>query len=410
MREPRAMPPLPELQAVLRTTTDRLVEEITAPRDAAPGWDDLHWAVARAAAAMHGISMLLAARVRWRGPPPWQRFLAEQVEQSRAREVRAWELLTRMDAELRREDICAVGLKGSALRKYALYLPGERPMADVDLLARPGDASGVARALAHLDYRESFATRRHRVFSREGAPQPQGIGEHLANPLKVELHLNIADPLPFEPVDITAQLRPPDAPPGLGDYASPAALLTHLALHAAGNMRANALRAIQLCDLALLAARFDASDWRHFASGNGTGTIPWWAYPPLLMAARTMRASIPADVLQTLRGACPRWLALAASRYRLTDISWSNLRAAAFPGIEWSRTTGEALRFLRSRAFPSDEQRSELRIAADAQPALDHIAWYRLSQRSRAWRWLLGRAPRVQTLWALHQVIAGGSD
>lgn len=410
MNAPAAMPSMPELQAALRTTTERLVDEITSPRDTIPDWDDMHWAVARAAAAMHGISMLLATRLRWAGPPAWERFLGEQMAQSRARELRAWELLTRLDAGLRLLGVHAVGLKGSALRKLALYLPGERPMADVDLLTTPGDEAGVIRALACLGYLESFCTRRHRVFCQESAQLPAGIGEQLANPLKVELHLAVADPLPLVPVDITTQLAARDAPPGLGDYASPAALFTHLALHAAGNMRSNALRAIQLNDLALLAARFDAADWQCFISGNGSGVIPWWAYPPLQLAAHCLRAPIPPQVLQALRRACPAWLARAAFHYRLTDVSWSNLHAAAAPGIEWSRTAAEALRYLHSRAFPSREVRNELRVATDAQPALDQIPWYRLRQRTRLWRWMRGRAPRVQTLWTLQQVITGVTE
>jgi hypothetical protein len=60
-------------------------------------------------------------------------------------------------------------------------------------------------------------------------------------------------------------------------------------------------------------------------------------------------------------------LSLAAAQSRVAsnwpDVSWSNIRVEAFPGMEWSRTPREALKFMSSRVWPSREARSELRRA-----------------------------------------------
>ena len=86
----------------------------------------------------------------------------------------------------------------------------------------------------------------------------------------------------------------------------------------------------------------------------------WWVFPPLALAARYHPGRVPDDVLRAARSACPRVLRLAVERQSLTDVSWSNLRIPAFPGIAWSRTPLEALRFMRSRVFPSRDALAEL--------------------------------------------------
>ncbi len=50
--------------------------ELAQPGEAAPDWSDFEWQLARAVAAMHGVSPLLATQLKWQGPPRWQPFLA----------------------------------------------------------------------------------------------------------------------------------------------------------------------------------------------------------------------------------------------------------------------------------------------------------------------------------------------
>src|SRR5690606_31279172 len=129
-----SIPPFAVLARALRKTTEQLARELTQPSDSAPAWTELEWTVARAAATMQGITVLLAGSLRWRGPPSWESFLLEERERAVVRDLRIGQLLERLDATARDAGIACVALKGSALRELGIYRPGERPMADIDLL------------------------------------------------------------------------------------------------------------------------------------------------------------------------------------------------------------------------------------------------------------------------------------
>jgi hypothetical protein len=381
----------------LRTTTERFAREVHAPRDDPPRWTELEWRIARAATALQGTSALLANRLRWRGPEHWQNFLAQQHAQSLLRESLVDETLARLDDSLRAAGVGAIALKGAALRRLALYLPGERPMGDIDLLASDADAQRVAAALAIAGYRYSRSSRRHAVFVPAATTAGVEFGEHVGNALKIELHLKIAEPLPHEFVDITASLLPHRLDPGLHSYPDLVALLEHLLLHAAGNMRAHALRQVQPHDIAMLARRLEPSAWRQLLDPRRPGGR-WWLYPPLALAADYYPGCIPSGELAAARAACRPWLRRAQHGVTLTEVSWSNLRIAALPGIEWSGSPVEAMRFIRSRVFPDRVALAELEDSRRAMPALDRIPWYGESHRKRIARWLFSRPPRVQTM------------
>jgi predicted nucleotidyltransferase len=377
------IPPFKVLAAALHKTTEHLAGELAQPSDLAPSWSELEWAIARAVAAMQGISTLLANNLRWQGPPAWQAFLAEQREHCVRRDARIAELLRRIDAATRAAGISCVALKGAALRAFDLYRPGERPMSDIDLLVSAGDGASIAAVMRQLDYVEAAVTRRHAVYAPRDERVPKGFGEHVDNPLKIEVHTAVAEDLPVRSVDITSRLESSHARPGLNPYPSVAALLLHLLLHAANNMRAHALRQIQIHDIAALSSRFKDADWQAlFGKPHGVDGL-WWAFPPFALAARYYPGSIPDQVLRAVRAVSPRALRFATDRQTLTDVSWSNLRIHAFPGIAWSRTPLDALRFIRSRILPSRVALTELEIGVRAQPLLEQIPWYGLSHGKR---------------------------
>jgi hypothetical protein len=135
----------------------------------------------------------------------------------------------------------------------------------------------------------------------------------------------------------------------------------------------------------------------------------WWALPALMLARRYCEARIPDSVLAQFASRCPRALRRAAQRFTLTEVSWSNLDIAAFPGIEWSRSPLEALRFARSRIMPSRTALGELKTAADLAPELRAISWYGERHAIRIVRWLFTRPPRVQTMRSVLDAIAAGS-
>lgn len=396
-----SMPPLTLIGRALRDTTEHLAHELAHPQPIAPAWSNFDWDVARAAAAIQGIGALLALRLRWNGPSRWRQFLNGQLEHGQLRSARIDSLLLQLDELARRAGVAIVALKGAALMRKDLYAAGARPMGDIDLLVQDEDLPALARALTMLDYQHQFTSERHVVFSNSPPALPHGLGEHADNPLKIEVHTRVADRLPVTPVDITAQLWPSHPHPGINPYPDDASLLLHLLLHAAGNMRAHALRLIQLEDIARLTRRMSMSQWQRFRCARADGCAVWWALPPLLLAQRYCGAPAPAEVIAALREATPRTLWHAAQRHTLTDVSWSNLHISAFPGIEWSRSMGEALRYARSRVAPDRTARDELEQTTTVQPLVATLPWYQLSHHRRILRWLGGRAPRVQAMTAV---------
>jgi hypothetical protein len=304
-----------------------------------------------------------------------------------------------------------VALKGAALLASGTYASGERPMGDIDLLIRDDDTQANVRVLELCGYEPAFTTHRHQVFQPLlKKPLPAGrLGEHVDNPIKIEVHTRIAEPLPIIAVDITQFLFPREARIGLNAYPSSASLMSHLLLHAAGNMRARALRLIQLHDIALLAARFRHGDWEELLEMHPDGRALWWALPPLMLTARYYPATIPPDVLIRLSMGCPWLLSKHMRSLRMTDVSWSNIRIAAFPGVEWSRSLPEALAFMRSRIWPSSEALAELKEGAAQIPGSFTVPWYGISHAARILRWIVLRPPRVQTVLSVRAALANAS-
>jgi hypothetical protein len=207
----------------------------------------------------------------------------------------------------------------------------------------------------------------------------------------------VSEALPVRTIDITARILPARPRVGANPYPGSAALLRHLLLHTAGNMRAHAMRFMQLYDCALLARRLCAADWDELL-GNDPRNESWWLYPPLRLAERYLPGSVPAEVQQAFAAICPRWLRRRFERLRVYDVSWSNFRIAALPGIEWSRTPADVLGLLKSRLLPRRAALDELTVTINTQPALLNTRWYGVSHAERILRWTFSRTPRVQTL------------
>ncbi len=274
-------------------------------------------------------------------------------------------------------------------------------MGDVDLLVDPPDADTAAAVMHQLDYEQTSVAARHATYEPRERGTLGELGEHAANPLAIEVHTRVAEALPVDKVDITARLRPLHPRPGLGPYPSIAALLLHLLLHAAGNMKVHALRQIQLHDVARLIERLEEADWQALIEiARGRDGL-WWAYPPIALTLRYYDCAIPPKLLRSLRASCPAVLRRVSERHELTDVSWSNLRISAFPGIAWSRSPADVLRYARSRALPDRDTLELVRSSLERQPQMRRVRWYQLSQGRRIARWLLSRPPRVQTITAV---------
>jgi Uncharacterised nucleotidyltransferase len=396
----------PALQAALRKITETLARELGCPSKGKPDWSDVEWNLARAVAAMHGVSPLLSKRLVWQGPPDWESFLGEQRIHTAGRHARIRELLQRLDQHVHQEGLAAVALKGAALHTIGLYEAGERPMADVDLLVRPRDAQRTARVLESLGYYESFTTWKERVFAPVENRAVATLGEHTNNPIKIELHERIGEMLPKQITDISQFIFPLQPHPGLNAYPSKAALITHLVLHAAGSMAFRSLRLVQLHDLALLSARMTAADWDEVFEYRARAGILWWALPPLQLTSRYYPAAVPARVLMALKTDCPWFLGGVSQQRTLSDVSYSHLWVDAFPGIEWSQSVREMLRYTVSRIRPSAENLALRDTLASTQAWASDGQWSTLSQAKRILRWVAARQTRPVTMHAVRAVLA----
>jgi Uncharacterised nucleotidyltransferase len=397
MNEDKELPLREPLRYTLRKITERLAAELAAPTPVIPDWSPTEWQLARAVAAIHCVSPLLAGSLRWQGPAVWTDFLADQKVQVTARHRQLQTLLERINVGSREEDIPLVGLKGVALHSLGLYRPGERPMADIDLLVHCGHAIRTAHVLESLGFTETSTNWKHGVFEPAVRTLHAGIGEHADNYLKIELHVQIAEKLPSRLTEVTDCVYPRMPHPGLNAYPSNAALMTHLLLHAAGSMAYRALRLLHLHDIALLSGRMTGSDWDEL----GAGDRKWWALPPLQLTSRYYADAVPAEVLAKLARDCPWTLRQLARRQNLSDVSLSYPWVEAFPGIGWSQSITEIIEHIQRRVWPD----AEMRRLRQTRMEHDHVAsetqWCGLSQRQRMLRWLTSRPLRVETLHAV---------
>jgi hypothetical protein len=400
---------LRSLQLALRNTTEVLASELAHPTETVPEWSAAEWAIARAVAAIHGVSPLLAETLRWSGPAAWMGFLAEQRSRTAERFGRIRELLYRVGSDAQRAGIALVPLKGAALHALGIYCPGDRPMADVDLLVQPDQSQGAAELLAALGFLETYRNFKHRVFARSSDAAPEALGEGAHNGIKIELHCRVAEALPRRVVDVSEIVFPRRLQPGLNAYPSETALLMHLLLHAAGSMTVRQLRLLQLHDIARLASRMSDEDWDGLfgdAVRTAEGSL-WWAYPPLTLVSRYYKC-VPERVLARAMRGC-HWLLRRVYRRRtLTDASLSHPSISAFPGIEWARSARELLGYAAGRLVPTADTLRGRNDLARIQPLISGGTWAHLSQRQRILRWLVSRQTRHETLAPVRAALLGG--
>lgn len=404
--EANPLPPLRTLQSALHRVTESLAAALTHPLAEPPQWSELEWRLAPAVATIHGVSPLLAGTLRWRGPPDWHPFLTEQRQHTLLRQQRIGALLAQIDERARSAGIVMVALKGAALHAAGVYCAGERPMADLDLLTDPADAESAMAVLLALSYHDAGTTWKHQGFEPPGAERHATLGEHADNPIKIDLHQRIAERLPLPVTDLTDIVYPRGSEPGLNPYPSSAALMTHLLAHTAGNMAHRGLRMIQLCDIARMAARMTGPDWEALAGFHGRRQRLWWAAPPLMLTDRYFPDTIPREVLAHLGRGCPWLLRQVTARRTLAAFSYSHLYIDPIPGVIWAQSASQAIRYVRQRVFPGEEQRAQMKVLARTGPWAAEPRWHQQSQVRRAVQWLCSRPTRTETLQPVRAALA----
>ena len=401
---------LAAVDKALRKVTETLAQELAHPTATAPDWSPFEWDLARAAASIHGVSALLCTRLRWMGPAKWSEFLADQGRQTLIRHARFMELLALIDAEAKRTGLALLALKGAALHATELYTPGERPMADIDLLVLESDREAAHRLLAELRFELTEVSWKHETFEPKDRITTTALGESASNPMKIELHCRIQEKLPRRLLDVSGQIFWKQPQAGLSYYPSRAAAMTHLLLHAGGAIASKTIRLVHLQDIARLSATMSESDWLEVVSPPVPAATPWWAFPAVALTARYF-GGIPGSVIQRLRSACPIVLRSWSGRRALSDVSLSHLWVSTFPGIEWATSLREAAHFALVRIFPDKDAAQQRHNTMHSQTDVTETGWTRVSQTQRILLWLRApsRTPRPPTLLAVRAALGDRS-
>jgi hypothetical protein len=278
-------------------------------------------------------------------------------------------------------------------------------MADLDLLVKEADMAAATQLLEAQGFRTKLSNWKNRIFE-SGGSAVGGLGEHCDNQIKVELHWRICERLPLELTDISESVFPMSPQAGLNPYPSRVSLLMHLVLHAAGAMVGRDLRLVQLHDLALLCRGMRAQEWDEILRQGESGTQgPWWFLPPLRLAHRYYPDIVPSSVLSRLQRGCPPRLSRVTARKRLTDVSFSSVWIRAFPGIEWTRSATESVRYMLARVRPGAEARTTRTITAASERWASDSRWLSLSQSSRILLWMTSRSTRPATMYVIREAL-----
>ena len=394
------LPALKVIAAGLRRTTEAIATELAQPGSTTPDWNSTEWRLAKAVAAAHGVSPLLFRSSDWKNSE-WRAFLETQREHVKVRYQRIAAFLRDIDTRAQSAGVPVMPPQGSALHALGIYAPGDRRMADIDLLVHEVDVQRTSELLGELGYVESFATWKHRVFKPAAGKPFETLGEHRDTPISIELHTRIHERLPLTTVDITERIFPRSPKPGLNPYPSIGALMNHLILHAAGDLAGGGLRLIQLHDIACLIPHMTEADWSTLWDGHAPDG-PWWALPPLRLIERYYKGIVPESLLARVERECPPLLRAKSSRQTLTQVSCSHLWVRALPGIEWSRTIGDALRLARNRFAPLQEARQTREAIAQTQLWVAGQGWVTSFQRYRRMLKVLTRgAPRFDMMYVV---------
>lgn len=355
------------------------------------GWSDADWQAARFAVQVHGVGPLLHVRLAERMPADgagghaaaFLRYLAHCHEMNVQRHALWRSELERLLAAAAGAGIPIVAIKGAALLPHYWPDPALRPTSDIDLLARPEDRPAVDETAAGLGWTLHGAVPRHRVYylARLGTAAREEVGEHPAQPLRLEIHEHAGQAFLGLRHDVTEMLWTSASASQVGDapvlQPALAPLFEHVLIHTAFDLAKRLTRFIKLEDLRLLGARLSPGDWEGFVARAGAFRLERFYLAPLLMLERYMDTPVPADVRRRLARGTPRALLDRLLRTPLsyfTACATDGRVAQALARLRWlppRRRLSAARRML----VPSREERLEEFTPAGDAPTL--WAYYR---------------------------------
>jgi hypothetical protein len=321
-------PPLAIADSLSRELVHWLVPpDVVATRARFASWPASTWRHLPRAIAMHGLAPHLARSldrdVLQACLPPAVRTWIEAQDAANERRIRRFHAdLRRILAAAATAGIPVMPLKGALLTTLPGADPFRRPMADLDLLVRPGDRVAMGGVLERLGYRhapERNPRPTHEVFlDPAGSRRISADGEHPDNPRRVELHVEVRPHLwawvDRERDDLTPMLWAgatsmsilglPAMVPDAGSRTA------HLAIHASSDLLVGRGRLVQWLDLASAAPDLDLARLPHARH----------AYPALALAARAVPEAFGGVDLGRLEASMPpalvRWAATVPFDHR----------------------------------------------------------------------------------------------
>lgn len=264
-------------------------------------------------------------------------WLTTQAAQNRARLARFADDLSAILAAAAAEGVAVMPMKGAVIAFTGGIDAGLRPMADLDLLVRPADATALHAVLERLGYRAvPEPDPRHRVYRRPTDRVVAWDATHPDNPRPIEVHTSVRrtvwevrDPLDLAPLlwasgRATTCLGSPAVVP------SDTALLVDVAWHATMHLMRGTGKALQWVDVARLVERVGALDPRYAR----------YAYPAVALAARVWPTARREEVVRDMSPHAGAALARLVARVALDDRAGLNLRGVtptSWWGVRWAR-------------------------------------------------------------------------
>ena len=262
-----------------------------------PQLTEREWNAVPDLAEAHGLAMLIGTRLAAEAPPAAYAGLGSLAGRTSARAARLASDRAAIRREFRRSGLQYCWLKGAWLAEAGV-VDELRPSADTDVLCVAGERRASA-VLCDLGYRLDGRTGRHAVYRLPGNRRVvDERGEHPDNPRPVEVHHRVTESYRGTAMNLTPLFT---TKPAVG------AVFLHLAAHTTVDAVSRRMRAVQLLDLAALAPRLDASDWRivHAAARPAIARFVW---PALHLAAIHAAADVPDEVMASLRAQVARSL------------------------------------------------------------------------------------------------------
>jgi len=222
-----------------------------------PQFCDEEWSALMIATRVHGVGPRLAPILEdapW-VPPEVMGWFETEAELNRQRVTRLCSEGADILGAAAPRGIRVLPLKGLALQAHLIRSEIERrPMADLDLLVRPGDTAALHEVLLELGYDRVSSKAKHDEYLPEtGRRVATRDHEHPENPRPVDVHVRCGEDFARTRFDLTDSIWSSAQPLTIGDVDVPVpgiqVVWRHLVLHTAWQWWFGGGRMVQLLDL-----------------------------------------------------------------------------------------------------------------------------------------------------------------